>query len=56
MFNPKPRGNKKLLILLLPIIACVFIIGWIMYWTGDNAKAAKPHKASVHVQSTESTQ
>ena len=38
MFNPKPRRNKKLLILLLPIIACVFIIGWVMCMVGDNAQ------------------
>jgi len=41
MFNPKPRGNKKLLILLLPIIACIFLIGWVMCMVGDNAQAKK---------------
>jgi hypothetical protein len=31
--------------LLLPIIVCVFFLGWIMYWVGDTGGAPKRRQA-----------
>jgi flagellar basal body-associated protein FliL len=41
------KRNKALVALLLPVILCVFILGWVMYWVGDNSKnKTQPTKAS----------
>lgn len=29
------KRNKPLIILLLPIFVCIFMVGWLMYWTGE---------------------
>jgi len=47
------KRSKTMIALLLPVIVCVFFLGWIMYWVGDNAKTsknrAKPVKNNVTI-------
>lgn len=45
----KVKRNKPLMVILLPVIACVFLVGWVMYFTGQSSsgkqqqiKQAKP--------------
>ncbi len=50
----KMKRSKTMIALLLPIIVCVFFLGWIMYLVGDNAGAqktrhAKPDKDNVEI-------
>jgi hypothetical protein len=33
--------------LMLPVIACVFLVGWVMYWFGDLKKQAVKPKGEV---------
>jgi len=37
----KTKRNKFLIALLLPVIVCVFFLGWIMYWFGGDTKTSK---------------
>ena len=37
----KAKRSKTMIALLLPVIVCIFILGWIMYWVGDNAQPPK---------------
>jgi hypothetical protein len=30
------KRNKPLMVLLLPVIACLFIVGWVMYLSGQD--------------------
>lgn len=41
----KMKRSKTMIALLLPVILCVFVIGWIMYWIGDNASTQKTRQA-----------
>jgi len=43
------RKNKQLLALLLPIILCVFILGWTMYWLGDTHKTKQKTKDNITI-------
>jgi flagellar basal body-associated protein FliL len=50
----KTKRSKTMIALLLPVIVCIFILGWIMYWVGDNSNAqknrhAKPVKDNVTI-------
>lgn len=31
----KIKRNKTLIIILLPIILCIFMVGWLMYFKGE---------------------
>jgi Na+-transporting methylmalonyl-CoA/oxaloacetate decarboxylase gamma subunit len=47
------KRNKFLVALCLPVIVFVFLLGWVMYWVGDNArsqtKTAKPSKDNITI-------
>jgi hypothetical protein len=32
----KVKRSKALTVLLLPVIVCVYVLGWVMYWVGDS--------------------
>ncbi|MFA5365323.1 MAG: hypothetical protein WC325_09115 [Candidatus Bathyarchaeia archaeon] len=37
--------------MMLPVITCVFLAGWVMYWFGDSKKqAVKPKGETYHFQ------
>jgi flagellar basal body-associated protein FliL len=36
----KVKRNKPLMVLLLPVIVCMFLVGWAMYVTGQAASRA----------------
>ncbi len=38
------KRNKPLMILLLPLVVCLFAVGWIMYVTGQ-VRSTAPQKA-----------
>jgi hypothetical protein len=52
----KVKRNKPMMVFLLPVIACVFLVGWVMYVTGQsssgrsqNVKHARPVKDNVTI-------
>lgn len=42
------KRNKGLIILLLPIFVCIFMVGWLMYWTGEPRGKTK-HKTTEQI-------
>lgn len=36
----KYKRNKPLMVLLLPVIVCIFLVGWAMYITGQSGSGA----------------
>lgn len=44
------KRNKLLTILLLPIVVCMFAIGWIMYATGRQASERTPQKPAKQAE------
>ncbi|XHH08828.1 MAG: hypothetical protein ACFCUE_14865 [Candidatus Bathyarchaeia archaeon] len=46
----KVKRNKPLMILLLPLVACIFLVGWVMCVAGQTSTAA-PQKAGQTKQS-----
>jgi flagellar basal body-associated protein FliL len=49
----KMKRSKTMIALLLPVIVCVFFLGWIMYWVGGDTKTSKnksnPEKDNVTI-------
>ena len=37
----KPKRSKALLVLMLPILVFIFVVGWAMYWIGDQPAPKK---------------
>jgi len=37
----KRKRNKTMTIMLLPMLIVIFIIGWFMYWMGDEKRSTK---------------
>ncbi len=37
----KTKRSKAMTVLLLPVFACMFLLGWVMYWVGDSASPQK---------------
>lgn len=37
----KRKRNKAMIIMLLPMLIVIFIIGWFMYWMGDEKRTDK---------------
>jgi hypothetical protein len=46
--DKKVKRCKWLIALLLPLIACVFYAGWILYCLGNNSKANKQKLSQKH--------
>jgi hypothetical protein len=52
----KVKRNKAMMVFLLPVIACIFLVGWVMYVTGQsssgrsqNVKQARPVKDNIFI-------
>lgn len=43
----KMKRSKTMIALLLPVIVCVFVLGWVMYWLGDNSGTVKTERTEV---------
>ena len=39
----KRKHSRIIGLLLLPVVAVIFIVGWIMYWIGDEKRARARH-------------
>jgi uncharacterized membrane protein len=38
----KPKRNRTMILLLLPVVIAIFVVGWVMYWVGEPRGARKP--------------
>lgn len=45
------KRSKRLIALMLPVIVCVFIFGWVMYWIGGNGKRKVERSANQFLRS-----
>jgi flagellar basal body-associated protein FliL len=44
---PKRRKrNRAIMVLLLPVMAILWLIGWGLYWVGSKKQPAKPAKSN----------
>jgi hypothetical protein len=43
-----PRRNRVALLLILPIIVCIWFFGWSLYWIGSRGEPVKPRKTIDH--------
>ncbi|MGD0405569.1 MAG: hypothetical protein ABSB10_02825 [Candidatus Bathyarchaeia archaeon] len=41
MVTSKGKRSKAMIIMLLPALIVIFIIGWFMYWMGDQKRSDK---------------
>ena len=41
MVRSKSKRSKAMIIMLFPVLIFVFIIGWCMYWMGDQKRTGK---------------
>jgi hypothetical protein len=51
MENQTPKShklNKTVRVLLLPLMAILWLIGWSLYWLGHGRQMAKSVKSSCH--------
>jgi flagellar basal body-associated protein FliL len=40
----KRKRSKEMMIMLLPLLIFVFIVGWCMYWVGDQKRTGKTQR------------
>jgi hypothetical protein len=50
--NARKKRNKFAIVLLAPILAVVFIVGWSLSWIGES-KAKQPQKPTIKTQATQ---
>jgi flagellar basal body-associated protein FliL len=43
----KMKRSKTMIALLLPVIVCVFVLGWVMYWFGGNYEPVKSKPVKI---------
>lgn len=55
MENLKRKRSKWIIALALPVILCVFVVGWAMYWLGASSKPVKTKPIKISFVTLEAT-